>query len=290
MRVLLIGATGLLGRALVEEWRSDEVVGASSKDADIRDPKSVNDLLSRRRPDWTILAAAYTDVDGCERNPALAHQINCLGAENVARAARDCGSRLLYLSTDYVFDGTAASPYEVDAPVSPISIYGRSKAAGEAAVRSVLEDCCIVRTAWLYGTRGDCFPEKILRLLETQREFSIPADQYGSPTFNRDLARAIIQLVHRGARGIVHATNSGSCSRFEFAEEILRAAGIENVLLRPITTDEALRPARRPKYSVLSAASLRGWGISLRPWRGALLAYMDERMGVPRSAVRAALQ
>lgn len=287
MRVLIIGATGLLGSALLEEWQSGEVIGAYSKDADIRDDAQVRSLLARRKPDWTVLAAAYTDVDGCERNPELAQQINFHGAVNVARAARDSGSRLLFLSTDYVFDGARDVPYETNDPARPIGAYGRSKAAAETAVREIVKDSCIVRTSWLFGTAGRCFPETILRLAETEKELSVVADQIGSPTLNRDLARVIEKLIEAGACGFVHATNSGTCSWYEFAQEILRVAGRNKTRIRPTTTEESARLAPRPHYSVLSPASLQAYGIFMRPWQEAMQAYVEERLRSPKMAEKA---
>lgn len=280
MRILVIGAAGLLGRTLVEEAGSREVIAATTSDADIRDAGEVRELFARTRPDCAVLAAAYTDVDACERNPEQAHAVNCLGAANVARAALESGARLLYVSTDYVFDGAKTAPYETADPPNPLSAYGRSKAAGEAAVREILQDFCIVRTSRLFGTAGKCFPASILRLAESQNELAVVDDQTGSLTFNRDLAAAILQLAESGARGVIHATNSGTCSWFEFAREILRAVGIENVRVRAISSAESGRAAQRPKYSALSDASLRACGITMRPWREALRAYLVERAKV----------
>lgn len=277
MRTLVIGAGGLLGRALLDEPRSLELIPATSRDADIRDADAVRALFDRTRPQCAVLAAAFTDVDGCERDPERAHAVNCLGAANVARAALAAGSRLLFVSTDYIFDGQKTSPYETTDLPNPLSAYGRSKAAGESAVREILAGCCIVRTSRLFGTAGKCFPASILRLAESQPELAVVDDQVGSPTFNRDLAAAILHLVASSAGGIIHATNSGACSWFEFAREILRAAGLDNVRVRAISSAQSDRPAARPKYSALSDASLRACGISMRPWRDALHAYLAER-------------
>lgn len=277
MRILVIGAGGLLGRALIEAANSPDVIPATSHDADIRDADAVRSLFTRTRPDCAVLAAAFTDVDGCERDPERAHSVNCQGAANVARAAREAGSRLLFMSTDYIFDGEKAAPYDTTDPTRPLSAYGRSKAAGEAAVREILPASCIVRTSWLFGTAGKCFPASILRLAETQTELAVVDDQVGSPTFNRDLASAILRLAELGAGGIIHATNSGTCSWFKFAREILRAAGKQNVRVRAISSAESGRPAARPKHSALSNASLQAFGMTLRPWREALRAYLAER-------------
>jgi dTDP-4-dehydrorhamnose reductase len=276
MRVTIFGATGLLGKALVREWTSDEVTGLGSRDADIRDPQQVLAAVSRTRPEWIVLAAAYTDVDGCEADRERAFAVNCTGAVNVAQAAKTCGSRLLFLSTDYVFDGLSTTPYETDHPRAPQSVYGKSKAQAEERLLQTLPDCCIVRTSWLFGTGGKCFPDTILRIAETKPEIDVVDDQRGRPTYAPDLARAIVQLCRKQAAGIVHATNSGDCSWFELARETIRDAGL-NTVVRPTTSEKFVRPAKRPKYSVLSAKSRSKYGIDMPHWQEALRAYLSER-------------
>ena len=202
----------------MREWGEDEVTGLGSKDVDIRDEKQVLNLVGRARPDWIVLAAAYTDVDGCETNRDLAFAVNCRGAVNVARAARHHGARLLFLSTDYVFDGTKTYPYETDDPRTPRSIYGQSKAEAEVQVGEMRPDCCIVRTSWLFGAGGKCFPDTILKAAASRPQLDVVGDQRGSPTYAVDRARAIVQVCRKGAGGIVHITNRGECSWFEFAE------------------------------------------------------------------------
>ena len=275
MRITIFGATGLLGKALVREWKDDEVTGFGSADGDIRDENQVSTLVQRARPDWIVLAAAYTDVDGCESNRDLAFDVNCGGAVNVARAAKQHGSRLLFLSTDYVFDGTKTTPYETNDPRSPSSVYGESKAEAEAQLAEILPDCCIVRTSWLFGPGGKCFPDTILKLAETRPELEVVGDQRGSPTYSIDLARAIIQLCRQEASGIVHATNRGECSWYEFAREIISRAGLKTVV-RETTSDKFVRPAKRPKYSVLSPESLQKRGIAMPDWQDALNRYLLE--------------
>jgi dTDP-4-dehydrorhamnose reductase len=277
MRVLVIGATGLLGKVLLEEWQGDEVTGAGSRDADIREPGQLRFLFDRCRPEWTVLAAAYADVDGCEKDPERAHQVNCVGAVNVARAAHKARSKLLFLSTDYVFDGTKNAAYEPGDAVHPLNIYGRSKAEAETGIRKIVPDCCIVRTSWLFGAQGKCFPNTILELAKTRDHLSVVADQTGCPTFNRDLAGAIIKLVRANAHGTVHVTNRGACSWYEFAREILRAAGQGSVVVSPAGTENVPRPATRPRYSVLSSTGLEKFGVRLRPWQEALTDYCAER-------------
>lgn len=276
MRILLIGARGMLGTDILNSWQDGSIQPATSADADIRDAEQVRALIARARPDWILLTAAYTDVDGCERDPGLAFAVNIGGTENVARAARACGARLLYVSSDYVFDGTARRPYEPDDVISPINIYGQSKAGGEKVVQENLHDWCIVRTSWLFGASRSSFPEKILRAAETRPELSVVADQVGNPTFTRDLAQAIRSLVYSDARGILNVTNTGSCSWFDFACEILRQSGKDRVRVLPIDTARSGRAAKRPPYSVLSLSGLNARGITMRHWRDALSEYLDE--------------
>jgi dTDP-4-dehydrorhamnose reductase len=275
MRVLLIGANGMLGKDIVQEWRDDELIPAGSSDADIRKREEVERLLTATRPEWIVLAAAYTDVDGSERDPDGAFAVNAKGTENVAVIARKYGAKVLYVSTDYVFDGKSNRPYESTDPIAPINTYGESKARGEKAIQDNLQDWCIVRTSWLFGASGSSFPEKILRAAETRPELSVVSDQVGSPTFTRDLASAIRQLIHAEASGFVNVTNSGTCSWFEFASEILRQAGKTNPV-KPINTVQAARAAKRPAYSVLSPAALHALGIKVRDWREALPPYLHE--------------
>jgi len=276
MRVTIFGATGLLGKELMREWQHDQVNGLGSKDVDIRDPQQVLAAVERTRPDWIVLAAAYTDVDGCETNRELAFDVNCHGAVNVARAAKQYGSRLLFLSTDYVFDGAGTAPYETGHPRAPLGVYGKSKAEAELQLTNILPDCCIARTSWLFGVGGKCFPDTILKLASTRPEIDVVHDQRGSPTYAVDLARAVIQLCHRGATGVVHVTNSGECTWFEFAQEIVRCAGLQTIV-RPTTSEKFIRPAQRPKYSVLSAKSLEQYGIVMPDWKDALQRYLSER-------------
>jgi dTDP-4-dehydrorhamnose reductase len=276
MRVLIIGASGMLGHDLQKEWSGDELIPASSRDADIRDRDEVRALVSGARPDAIVLAAAYTDVDGSERDPQLAFAVNGQGAENVARAASEAGAPILYVSTDYLYDGSSTRAYEPADAIAPLNVYGKSKAAGEAAVRAHATAWCIVRTSWLFGAGGASFPEKILRAAETRPELTVVADQTGSPTFTRDLAGAIRDLVRKKAEGVLNVTNSGSCTWCEFAAEVLRQAGRGEVRVTPITTEQAARLAKRPRYSVLAPTSLHAQGIALRSWQDAVTAYLED--------------
>jgi dTDP-4-dehydrorhamnose reductase len=215
MKVMILGASGLLGHALMRQWREDDVVGLNSHDADIRNEQRVREILRTSRPDWIVLAAAYTDVDGCETHADRAFAVNRDGAVNVARGAAAFGAKLVFLSSDYVFDGKKTTPYEIDDPRNPQSVYGRSKAEAEVQLLEVLPECCIVRTSWLFGMGGKCFPDTILKLASTRPALDVVDDQRGCPTYSVDLAQAIAELCRKDARGIVHATNAGDCSWFE---------------------------------------------------------------------------
>ena len=276
MRITIFGATGLLGKALMREWEEDEVTGLGSRDGDIRNQKRVLELVERSRPDWIVLAAAYTDVDGCEANRHLALDVNCRGAANVARAAKQHGSRLLFLSTDYVFDGTKSTPYVSSDPRAPRSVYGQSKADAEVQLVQILPESCIVRTSWLFGVGGKCFPDTILKLTESRPQLEVVGDQRGSPTYVVDLARAIVELCRKKAAGIVHATNRGECSWYEFAREITTKSGLQT-LVNETSSDKVVRPAQRPKYSVLAPESLQRYGIAMPDWKDALRRYLEER-------------
>ena len=276
MRVTIFGASGLLGKALVREWREDEVVGLRSRDADVRDTDRVRETIEASRPDWVVLSAAYTDVDGCESNRDLAFSVNRDGAVNVADATRRIGAKLLFLSSDYVFDGKKTTPYEIDDTRNPQSIYGHSKSEAEMRLLEILSSCCILRTSWLFGTGGKCFPDTILKLAAGRPVLDVVNDQRGCPTYVVDLARAIIQLCRKDASGIVHVTNRGDCTWFEFARDIVRCAGLTTEV-RPVSSKQMERPAPRPAYSVLSPASLQQHDITLPTWQDALPRYLIER-------------
>ncbi len=220
-----------------------------------------------------MLGKDLADVDGSERNPDLAFAVNRDGTRNVSVVAHELGVKLCYLSTDYVFDGASNRPYEPDDPVHPLNAYGASKAAGERAVQEEAGPWLILRTSWLFGAARVSFPEKILEAANSQPELKVVADQTGSPTYTKDLASAIRELVRLDAHGILNITNSGTCSWFEFAKETLQRAGRSTPVF-PITSAEAGRPARRPAYSVLSPKASATCGIALRSWQEALQVYL----------------
>jgi dTDP-4-dehydrorhamnose reductase len=276
MKVLILGATGLLGKPLMREWSGDEVVGLGSRDVDIRDEARVLEVIKGSHADWIVLAAAYTDVDGCESHPDLAFAVNRDGALNVARGAQQVGSKLLFISSDYVFDGRGTAPYDIGDQRNPQSVYGRTKADAELGLLHTLPGCCVVRTSWLFGVGGKCFPDTILKLAASRPSLDVVNDQRGCPTYTVDLARAIIELCRKDASGIVHATNSGDCTWFEFAREIVKDAGLPTEV-RPVSSQQMARPAPRPAYSVLSTTSIRQYGIEMPNWQNALGRYLQER-------------
>src|ERR1700689_2500039 len=276
MRVTIFGASGLLGKALMREWSGDTVTGLTSHAADIRDAKSVLEVVREARPERIVLAAAYTDVDGCEGNPNLAFAVNRDGAVNVATVAKEVGARLVFLSSDYVFDGKKTLPYEIGDPRNPQSVYGRTKAEAEIKLLELMPDCCIARTSGLFGIGGKCFPDTILKLAASRPTLDVVNDQRGCPTYADDLARAIVQLCRNEAGGIVHVTNAGDCTWFEFAREIVTSSRLETTV-RPVSSQQTARPAPRPAYSVLSPASLRALGIEMPSWRDALRRYLKQR-------------
>jgi dTDP-4-dehydrorhamnose reductase len=276
MRVMIIGASGLLGKELMRECSGANVIAPSSCDVDIRESQRVRNAVGKEKPDWVVLAAAYTDVDGCESNVDHAFAVNRDGPVNVAQAVKETGARLLFISSDYVFDGKKPTPYETSDPRNPQSVYGRTKAEAEVKLLELMPECCIVRTSWLFGTGGKCFPDTILKLAAGRPTLDVVNDQRGCPTYAADLAKAIVQLCEKNARGIVHATNSGDCTWFEFAREIVRDAGFDTVV-RPVSSAQFPRPAPRPAYSVLSPDSLHAFGIEMASWRDALSRYQKQR-------------
>jgi dTDP-4-dehydrorhamnose reductase len=274
MRILLTGASGQLGHELQRELAGNSFLFADQRHFELTDPNLAHKIIEQR-PETIIHAAAYTDVDGCERDPDTAFQVNARGTRLVAEAAARIGARLVYISTDYVFDGMKSEPYSESDPVNPLNVYGRSKLQGEEAVLSVCPESLVVRTSWLYGAHRKNFVKTILHLAAQQPEIRVVSDQQGSPTYARELAVVIAGLLGRGARGIVHAGGEGGCSWYELAAAILEEARIRcrNV---PITTADACRLAPRPRYSVLSTDHLQSYGFRLSPWRSALKRFMEE--------------
>lgn len=285
-RVLVTGAGGMLGADLAVALRGLDVVALGRDALDITDESAVRRAVHGM--DVVVNAAAYTAVDDAETHEEEAWAINALGPRYLARAAKDQGARLLQVSTDYVFDGTATTPYPEDALRNPVSSYGRSKAGGEVAV---LEEhpngSVILRTAWLYGCRGKNFVDTMLTLAAIRDTVSVVDDQIGQPTWTADLAAQIRLVIDSPiSSGILHATNSGQVSWWGFAREIFRLGGLDPERVLPTTSDQFLRPAPRPAWSVLGHdAWTRHHLAPLRPWQDALAEAFDtcfrERVTTP---------
>lgn len=275
MKILITGAAGMLGADLRKAFDAHELISTDLagdvRRLDITDTEQVVSTLDECRPDLVIHAAAYTDVDGCERDPDRAFRVNALGTWNVATACRLTDAAVVYISTDFVFDGEKGEPYTEYDPVNPISHYGASKLAGEQHVRALCPKHYVVRTAWLYGEHGKNFPISILNAAKSGKELKVVADQIGSPTFTADLAAAVRDIVQSPLYGTYHVTNKGSCSWYEFAKRILSLSGMNDIEVKPIKSDEWPTPTRRPKFSVLRHYALELQGKDdLRPWDAAL--------------------
>lgn len=269
MKVLITGAGGQLGRALTGVFDGHDVVGVG-RELDVADEPAVSAVVHGHAPDLVVHAAAWTDVDGCERDPERAHRVNTLGTWWVARACERVGADLAFLSTDHVFAGDGDRPLTEFDPVAPVNAYGRSKAAAETLVRETLARHYIVRTAWLAGPGGSNFVSAVLARARAEGRVTVVDDEVGSPTFTADLASAIRELVVTGRYGTYHRTNAGSASRFELAAAALELAGSSAEVQRT-SSDRLERPARRPAYAVLDNRHAELTGLmTLRHWRQAL--------------------
>ena len=261
MRWVLTGGGGMFATdmARVLEDAGAEVRVLARADLDVLDADACRAALDGA--DVVVNGAAWTAVDDAETQEAAAFAVNALGPANLGRAARETGTRVVHVSTDYVFDGAATTPYAEDAPVAPRSAYGRTKAAGEWALRAETPDHLVVRTAWLYGAAGPCFPKTMARLAADRPELSVVDDQVGQPTWTVDLADLVLRLVEAGApSGTYHGTSGGSVSWFGFTRAILDSIGSPTRLV-PTTSDAFVRPAPRPAYSVLGHDALRAAGV-----------------------------
>jgi dTDP-4-dehydrorhamnose reductase len=283
MRIALTGSKGQLGRALLEVLKEDEVLPLARPECDITQLESLKACLEKFKPEVIIHAAAFTDVDGCELDPEKAYAVNALGTRNVAVAALESGAVMVYVSTNEVFDGTASEPYwEFDRP-NPVGVYGRSKLAGEQFVREILSRFFIVRTAWLYYHGGNNFITKIIRAADERGSLRVVTDEVSNPTYALDLAVAISKLIRTNFYGTYHFTNSGYCSRYDFAKLILELSGRGNVPIEPITSKEWVRVAKPPLFAPLRNFAGAQIGITLRPWEEALKAFFQREPGLMRS-------
>ncbi|MDX2251419.1 MAG: dTDP-4-dehydrorhamnose reductase [Nitrospira sp.] len=273
MRIVVTGAGGQLGSDLCRMLANETVIPKDLPEFDLT-RQGVEDQIFDAKPDVVIHAGAYTDVDGAERTPDLAMAVNRDGTVRVARAAARAGARLIYVSTDYVFDGTATAPYtEQDVP-NPLNTYGMSKWQGEQAVLASGADALVVRTAWLYGHHGKNFVKSIMSAARREPALRVVSDQRGCPTFAEDLASALLALMAKNVSGVIHVTNRGDCTWHEFAEAIVREMGLA-VPVAPISTGEAGRLAKRPRFSVLSQDRLMSFGIMMPEWRRSLAQFVN---------------
>jgi dTDP-4-dehydrorhamnose reductase len=281
MRVLVTGAAGMLGRDAVYacERRGHEVIALSRDALDITDGPAVDEAMRDGRPDAVINCAAWTDVDAAEEHEAEATRVNDEGAAIVAAAAAAIGAKFVFLSTDYVFDGSSRRPYVESDPTEPLSAYGRSKLGGETSVAVANPEHFIVRSSWLFGLGGRNFVETMLQLAAEQPEVLVVSDQVGCPTYTVHLAEALAELVERRSYGIRHLAAAGSCSWYEFAQNVFDQAGLETAVLSA-TSEMLARPAPRPACSVLR--SERRDPIPLPHWREGLAAYLAERERMAR--------
>ncbi len=286
-RVMVIGAAGLLGKPTAHAFRlmpGTVVRAVDLEEMDITQPWMVRNGFDSFRPDLVINCAALTDVDACERDRDLALAVNGMGPGVVAEIAAERNVRLFYLSTDYVFDGRATSPYtEEDRPGPPeaLSAYGRSKLIGEQQTLARHPAALIIRTAWMFGPARAVFPNAILRQARRGGELNVVSDQTGSPTYAPDLAAALCRIADLEVGGILHVTNEGQCTRHEFAERIISLAGLD-VTVRAVKTSDFPRPARRPAYCPLSCRRYSELvGGPMRPWTESLAEFIaGEGFGV----------
>jgi dTDP-4-dehydrorhamnose reductase len=281
MRLFVVGADGQLGSDVVRLLSPTvEVIARVMDELDVTDRAALRQALEGSHPDVVVNCAAYTAVDRAETEQDAAYRVNVLGACNVSQAARRVGARVVYFSTDYVFDGTATEPYTEDAPTGPLSVYGRTKLLGEQATREANPDHLILRLAWMYGSTGHNFVRTILRLAREKDQLRIVDDQVGSPTFTEDVVHQLWTAIEEGCSGTYHCVNTGQASWYAFAAHIVHRLGL-NVPVIPIHTVDYLTPARRPAWSVLIDRKFDLEQLNvMRPWEAALddclLRYREE--------------
>ncbi|MDM5299808.1 dTDP-4-dehydrorhamnose reductase [Bacillus pumilus] len=276
MKVLITGAGGQLGKELSKQLNEKKinVIALTRSMLNIADQQAVRHAMKHFRPDIVVSAAAYTSVDQCETETEKAYLVNGIGAYYTTLEAKHVGADVIHVSTDYVFDGQADSPYQVDAQVDPQTIYGKSKKLGEELVCLVSDEVKIIRTSWLYGHGGHNFVNTIIRLAETKDHLRIVNDQIGSPTYTKDVAEALIHLFDQKA-GIYHVSNRESCSWYEFATEIVMQSGLSTTI-EPISTEEYGFQTPRPAYSVLDLQAIEATGWKPRHWKDALHDYLQK--------------
>lgn len=277
MKILVTGAKGQLGQDLMAELagRRIEAVGVDVEDMDITDGEACRRVISREKPDAVIHCAAYTAVDAAEDNLELCRRVNAEGTRNIAKVCGDLDCKMMYISTDYVFNGQGERPWEPDDPREPLNVYGLTKYEGEIAVEQNLQKYFIVRIAWVFGLYGKNFVRTMLRLGKERGEVSVVNDQIGSPTYTPDLARLLADMIQTEKYGRYHATNEGLCSWYEFACEIFRQAGMTDVKVTPVDSSGFPAKAKRPFNSRMSKEKLTENGFERLPaWQDALRRYL----------------
>jgi dTDP-4-dehydrorhamnose reductase len=305
LKILITGAKGMLGSDMINILSSSfEVRGVTRNDFDITDYSKTIEFLTDIKPHIIIHTAGYTKVDDCESNKETALNVNAAGTKNLAIGCKEIKAKLIYISTDYIFNGKKRTPYLEDDIPDPISVYGDSKLRGEQAVQDILKDFIIIRTSWLFGKNGNNFISAILKQTDNNKIIKVVNDQIGSPTYTIDLSHAIEKLISysisfplpRGerqgshccealqweaVRGVFNVTNSGHCSWYQFTKKILEFAGIKGVEVMPITSEELNRPARRPAYSVLDCSKFKNTtNYQMRHWKDALKDYLYNLTGI----------
>lgn len=277
MRVLVTGAKGQLGQDLMAELASRGItgIGVDVEDMDITDAEACRRVISAERPDAVIHCAAYTAVDAAEDNAELCRRINSEGTKHVAQVCRELDIKMMYISTDYVFNGGGERPWEPDDHREPLNVYGLTKYEGEIAVEQNVQKYFIVRIAWVFGVNGKNFIKTMLRLGKEKGAVSVVDDQIGSPTYTYDLARLLVDMIQTDKYGRYHATNEGLCSWYEFACEIFRQAGMDEVKVTPVDSDGFPAKAKRPSNSRMSKEKLTENGFERLPsWQNALERYL----------------
>ena len=278
MKVLVTGANGQLGFDVIKLLDSEgiEFLGTDRESLDITNEEQVKRVICDYNPDVVIHCAAYTAVDKAEDEKELCYSVNVLGTRYIAQVCKEINAKMVYISTDYVFEGERDEPFEVTDKPNPINYYGQTKYEGELEVQRLLSKYFIVRISWVFGSNGNNFVKTMLRLGKERDEISVVADQVGSPTYTPDLSRLLVEMIKTDKYGVYHATNEGYCSWYEFAREIFKQAGI-NVKVNPIKTEDYPTRARRPKNSRLSKQTLENKSIhKLQLWADALKMYFME--------------
>ncbi len=280
MRVLVTGVKGQLGHDVMNELakRGYEGIGVDVQEMDITDREAVEQVMREAKADKVVHCAAWTAVDAAEDQVELCRKVNALGTENIARMCTELDLPMVYLSTDYVFDGEGTRPWEPDDERHPLNVYGQTKYEGELAVEKYLDKYFIVRIAWVFGVNGKNFIKTMLNLSENHDTLTVVSDQIGSPTYTYDLARLLVDMLETDKYGRYHATNEGLCSWYEFAVEIFRQAG-KNVKVIPVTSEEYPAKAKRPHNSRMNKDKLEAMGFERLPsWQDALSRYLKEIM------------